>query len=175
MRITLLILLLLALGCKTNNTTTQPMENKNEFTPQFVPGPPALVYKTSEDYNNLVPVILSDDKTEIVSYPAPTDVTTGNGYQTPTVLNGGYLLDNRGIGKNVAFLKLTYEEYSKLPYPPEPKELYELIIDTDPLTELCNCGNKSAFRDITKQLNEMIETNTLKTKCKQIVPILKSK
>ena len=163
------ILLFAALGCKTNNTVTQAPKNKeSEFTPQFIPGPPALVYKTRANYNNLVPVILSDDKTEIVSYPAPTDIKTESGYQVPTVLNKGYLLDNRGIWKNVAFLKLTYEEYSKLQNPLTPKELYDLIIDKDPLTELCNCGIKSAFSDITTQLNELIDNNTLRSKCKKI-------
>ncbi len=37
-------------------------------------GPPALVYKTRADYDKLVPVIMNDAKTVIVSYPHPNDV-----------------------------------------------------------------------------------------------------
>jgi hypothetical protein len=166
MRILISILLLAAIACKTNKTTTQTKDNGETTTAPSNPGPPALVYKTKANYNNLVPVVLSDDKKTVTSYPDPTDIK-GN-YSLPTILNNGYLLDNRGVEKNVAFLKLTYEEYSKLKSAPSPKELYNLIIDKDPLTELCDCGNKNEYTDITKQLNKLIDSNTLKTKCKKI-------
>jgi hypothetical protein len=112
--------------------------------------------------------LLSDDKTEIISYPHPKDLKVGEALALPTSLKNGYLLDNRGIGTNVAFLKMTYEEYVKLENAPTLKELYELIIDKDPLTELCNCGNSKAFTDKTKQLNKVIEAKKLRTICKPI-------
>ena len=143
-------------------------EPKIEFAPVFAAGPPVLVYKTKADYNNLVPVILSDDKSEIVSYPHPSDIFVDGKLTLPLVLNNGYLLDQRGIGKNVAFLKLSYEEYSKLDSLPPLKELYNLIIDKDPLSELCNCGIKTAFTDEVTQLNELIDQNKLRTLCKVI-------
>lgn len=139
-----------------------------EFVPVFSTGPQLLVYKTKADYNNLVPVILSDDKTTIVSYPHPKDIIVGSGYPLPTLLNNGYLLDNRGIGKNVAFLKMTYEDYSKLKDTPTLKELYSLIIDKDPLTELCNCGVKTASDNSVIHLNKLIDNNKLRTTCKTI-------
>src|ERR1039458_8963912 len=109
------ILLLAILSCKTNQKAVQTnTDNKQDFTPQYIPGPHVVVYKTKANYNNLVPVELTDDKTKIVSYPDPKDVKTENGYSLPSSLNNGYLLDNRGIGKNAAFLKITYEEYAKL-------------------------------------------------------------
>ena len=80
-------------------------ETKTDFVLVFASGPPVLVYKTKANYNNLVPVILSDGKTEIVSYPHPKDLIKGSRFPLPFILNDGYLLDNRGIGKNVAFLK----------------------------------------------------------------------
>jgi hypothetical protein len=170
MKILISLLLFSIAGCVSNNKTTtksQPSDER-EFTPQFIAGPPTLLYKTNSNYNNLVPVLLSDDKTEIVSYPHPTDITVGSGYALPTILKGGYLLDNRGINKNVAFLRMTYEEYAKLKNAPTLKELYNLIIDKNPLTELCDCGNKKAFTDIEAQLNKLIDSNTLRTKCKTI-------
>lgn len=159
------ILLIVLLGCKTSNKVTQ---TTTEFVPNFTAGQPVLVYKTKANYNNLVPVILTDDKTAIVSYPHPNDIKTGSGYPIPTLLNDGYLLDNRGIGKNVAFLEMTYEDYSKLENVPTLKELYELIIDKDPLVELCDCGIKTAFTDQTNQLNKLIENKKLRTTCKTI-------
>ncbi len=170
MKIVISFFLLSLVGCASSNKQiikTQPSAEL-DFTPQFTPGPPALVYKTSSNYNNLVPVSLSDDKTEIISYPHPKDIRVGIGYPLPTLLNNGYLLDNRGISKNVVFLKLTYEEYSKLTEPLTLKEMYELIIDKNPLTEMCDCGNKKAFTDIIRQLNQVIDNKSLRTKCKSL-------
>jgi hypothetical protein len=138
------------------------------FVPQYKSGLHALIYKTKNDYSNLVPVLLSAAKTEIVSYPHPNDLKLGSRYPLPIFLNNGYLLDNRGIGKNVAFLKLTYQEYSELQNPPTLTELYNYIIDKEPLTELCDCGNKSKFTDIEKQLNNLIDKKILRTTCKTI-------
>ena len=131
---------------------------------QFAPGPPAIVYKTKADYSDYVPVTLSDDKSKIVSYPDPKDIRSA----APVKLKEGYLLDNRGISKNVAFLRWTYEEYKKLPIPLPQDIIYGNILDKDPLTEMCDCGNKSAFKDIESQLNEMIEKGKLRTICKTV-------
>jgi hypothetical protein len=139
-----------------------------DFQPKYIPGPQILVYKTKKDYSNLVPVLLSEDKTEIISYPHPNDLTVGNGFPFPTVLNREYLLDNRGINKNVAFLKLTYQEYSGLKSVPTLKELFDYILDNDPLVELCDCGNKAAFPDPAEQLNMLISKRKLRTTCKVI-------
>ncbi|MBM2816153.1 MAG: putative lipoprotein [Ignavibacteria bacterium] len=169
MRTLIIILLLTVLACRSNLNISKNREIKEmDFSPQFSPGPPAIVYKTKANYNNLVPVILSDDKTEIVSYPHPTDIKLGSGFSFPDTLNQGYLLDNRGIGINVAFLKLTYEEYSQLENAPTLKELIYLIIDKDPLIELCDCGNRKGFTNIIKQLNSIIDDNFLRSKCKVI-------
>ena len=169
MRIIISILLLTTLGCSVNNQGCKSkVNNELIFTPQFVPGPPTLVYKTRADYYNKVPVILSEDKTKIVSYPNPIDLIKGNSFGLPTPLSNEYMLDNRGIGTNVAFLKLTYEEYSKLQKVPSVDELYEMIIDKNPLLELCDCGNKNGFKDINVQLNRLIEDNLLRSTCKVV-------
>lgn len=139
-----------------------------KFQPQYTPGPQVLVYKTKKDYSNLVPVILSDDKTEIISYPHPSDLSVGNGLPFPTILNNNYLLDNRGININVAFLKLTYQEYSELKSIPTLKELFDYILDDNPLIELCDCGNRTAFSDPVKELNLMISKDKLREICKAI-------
>jgi hypothetical protein len=124
---------------------------------------PVFIYKTRNNYLDNVPVILSGDKKSIVSYPHPTDLKTGDTFLKPVRLKNGYLLDKKGINENVAFLKLTYEEYSKLNAPPDIKELRSLILDDDPLTELYYCGKRSDFDDIVKQLNREIKKGNLNT------------
>jgi hypothetical protein len=158
------------IACKTGNQNKvkKTSENSNAFVPQFIPGPQALVYKTKHNYANLIPVVLSDDKTTIVSYPHPNDVKSSQGVLKPTELLQGYLLDNKGIGENVAFLKYTYEEYALFEEAPNLAELYDQIIDKDPLLELCNCGNISGFVQMEQQLNELIETQKLRSVCKTI-------
>jgi hypothetical protein len=160
-------LMLVSISC-TSGKKTPASGNlpKAVFQPQFTPGPPVLVYKTKANYQNLVPVLLSDDKSQIISYPHPGDLKVENQFSYPGILRNGYLLDNRGINSNVAFLKLTYEEYSGRKEAPDLLELFQQIIDKDPLAELCDCGNKAAFSDIEKQLNQLIEEGRLRTVCK---------
>ncbi len=156
-------------GCNSSSKVINTNKEGVTFVPQYTPGPPALVYKTKKDYYNLVPVLLSDDKTEVIAYPHSNDLKTGSSYLLPTSLNNGYLLDNRGIGKNVAFLKLTYQEYAELKEAPTVEELYTYIIDIEPLKELFDCGNKAAFTNIEEQLNSIIDKNKLPQTCKIIL------
>ena len=107
--------------------------------------------------------MLSDDKSKIISYPDVKDVYFKGNLAYPTVLKDGFLLDNRGIGSNVAFLSVTYEQYSKMVKTPSLAELYELIIDKDPLKEMYQCGNRSKFSDIENELNEAISDGKIKT------------
>lgn len=147
----------------------QSKKNKTlSFEPQFIPGPSAIVYKTKNNYNDLVAVILSDDKSEIISYPAPSDVKKEGYNPNPTILKNGYLLDNRGINPNVAFLNLTYQQYGELKEVPSLKKLFEMIVDKDPLLEMCNCGNRDSIQNTEAKLNYLITKNLLNDKCKKI-------
>ncbi len=128
-------------------------------------GPSAMVYKTKKDYSENVPVMLSADGSKIVSYPSLKDVYYKGKLAYPSKLNDGYLLDNRGIAINVAFLSITYEKYSQLKSVPLLVELYEMIIDKDPLTELYNCGNRYRFKDEVKDLNQLIKGNLKECDC----------
>ena len=118
---------------------------------------PAIVYKTKKDYSQYVPVILSKDKSTIVSYPAVTDIYYKGKLAYPTKLADGFWLDNRGINENVAFTDYTYEAYSKLEKTPSTEELFSRILDKDPLEEIVNCGNRSNYPDEVKDLNQLIE------------------
>lgn len=123
---------------------------------------PVVIYKTSHDYSRNVPVGLSEDGSRIVSYPAVSDVRVGGKYPYPTPLAEGYLLDNRGIGRNVAFLSYTYEEYAALSATPSATELLEKVIDKHPLTEYHVCGSRYQYKDLVNELNEQIRKKRFK-------------
>ncbi len=71
-------------------------------------------------------------------------------------------MDNQGINKNVAFLNITFETYSKLENALTISELYSMILDKDPLLELYNCGNRYSFKDEILELNKLIDKNNMK-------------
>lgn len=164
-----LILIIPLISCKTNIfESKRNIKMQQEESTRLISGPKALVYKTKNYYDDFIPVLLSEDKSEIISYPHPRDIKIKDKFQSPTKLHNGYLLDNRGIGLNVGFLKLTYEEYSKLQDAPPIKELYKIIIDKNPLKEMYDCGNKNAFSNLIYHLNDLIDNNKLKTDTKKL-------
>ena len=146
---------------KIDTTTKKENITKVDKAIDFSVNPVAIIYKTKKDYNNKVPVTLNDEKTKIVSYPAIKDVYYNGKLALPDKLNDGFLLDNRGISKNVAFLNITYEEYSKRTEVYSLAEMMNLIIDKDPLTVMYNCGSRYQYTDIVKDLNKYIDTKQL--------------
>jgi hypothetical protein len=158
------------MACSPSKKQNEPIgipENK-KFQPVFTTEPGVMVYKTNSFYRDKVPVILSQDKSMIISYPHPKDLMVDGKLLLPDILENGYFLDNKGIHQNTAFISLTYEEYSKLSSPPSIKEMMLQIKDKNPITELCDCGKRSAFTDITNQLNQLILDDRLKKVCKII-------
>jgi hypothetical protein len=170
MRILILFVLITAVGCKSKHAgeANGKVVSIAHFSPSFAPGPPVLVYKTRKDYSSFVPVILNKERTKIVGYSHPSDLIIGDSLLVPSPLVQGYFLDKKGINENVAFLTLTYQEYVKLKTLPSLAQMYDLILDKEPLLEICNCGNKSAFTDQIDQLNSLIQAGQLRTVCKGI-------
>jgi len=132
------------------------MSGKNDAA-----GPPTIIYKTSSDYYDKVAVTLSEDKKDIVNYPGIKDVYYKGELAYPTKLNDDFLLDNRGIDPTSAFLNITYEAYSKLEQTPSKEELFNMILDKDPFTEMYTCGSKYKFKDIVAELNAAIDGKDL--------------
>lgn len=125
--------------------------------------PPVIIYKTVKDYSRNVPVILSDDKSKIISFPGIRDIYYRNDFAYPVELANGFLLDRRGINENVAFLSYTYEEYSKLARTPSPENLYQKILDRDPVAEMYRCGTSADYHNLVPELNEIISKEGLDT------------
>jgi len=146
-KITILILTIFLSSCGSSSKMSLP---------DFKSGPDVIVYKTKADYLHFVPVGLSKDRKIITNYPHPSDLKTNGKIAIPTKLKKGYLLDNRGIGPNVAFTKYTYFDYAALKSAPSPEELMNSIIDADPLQEMYNCGSRTDYKTI-ESLNELIK------------------
>ncbi|MDR1459424.1 MAG: hypothetical protein LBI60_04345 [Bacteroidales bacterium] len=117
--------------------------------------PPVIVYKTKKNYDKNVAIYLSEDKKQITGYPHPTDVSAKS---YPSPLKNGYLLDNRGIGKDIAFISMTYEEYAALKNVPSITELQNMIIDKDPIKAMYNCSNRAKYTNTIDDLNKLIDS-----------------
>ncbi len=77
-------------------------------------------------------------------------------YFLPTKLEKGYLLDNRGISINTAFLNITYKDYSELKELPSIEEFHNLILDNNPFFEIYQCEKKYNYKNIVEELNQII-------------------
>jgi hypothetical protein len=139
--------------------TAEPKPADKETTAKS--GPPVIIYKTTKDYSQFVPVILSEDKKSIISFPDVRDVFYKGQLAYPTPLKQGFLLDNRGIGPQVAFLDYTYKVYANFKSTPTVEELQKHILDSSPLTEMYHCGSRYDFNDLVNELNTVIEAGTL--------------
>lgn len=126
-----------------------------------VSSPVVYIYKMKKDYSQLVPVLMDDSRSRIVSYPHPADLKRGGQLCLPTELVQGYWLDNRGINGNVAFLSYTYAEYAALPAAPSIEDLLAHIVDKYPLTGIWACGRRADYKDIVTELNEKITAGEL--------------
>lgn len=131
-------------------------------------GPRAIIYRTRVDVGDAVPITLSADGKEVVSYPHPSDLRKDNGYPIPTPIGEGYLLDNRGIGPNTAFLKWSYAEYASFDKSPTLEELQAAIAFRAPFAEMYDCGVRSRYPDPVKELGEIVHSGTLHSRCKKL-------
>ena len=151
-------------ACPASNVSNKditPTENPSE---KSLANQPIIIYKTREDYHTFVPVLLDANKTKIIGYPASSDVYYKGTFAYPTKLHKGYLLDNRGVKANSAFLNITYEKYAALT-DLSPYKLYTQLRDKNPFIEMYDCSNK--FADTT-ELNTAIDNENL-SQCIRII------
>ncbi|MEA1877394.1 MAG: hypothetical protein U9N86_11065 [Bacteroidota bacterium] len=146
-KIMVLFLAVFLLSCSSNNKVV---------IPDYMPGPKAIVYKTKADYYDKVPIFLSEDKKTITGFPHPKDLMQVGQLALPTKLIKGYLLDNRGVNANTAFLKYSYQEYADLQTHPNLEKLYQSIIDKDPILEIYDCGLRSDYETVG-EINQLIK------------------
>ncbi len=157
-RITLLFLIAILVSC---NATKMNYGSTNALAP-------VVVYKTTGDYFNLVPITLNATKDKVLSYPAPSDLYINGELAIPGKLRKGYLLDQRGINANSAFTSFTYEDYSQMESAPSTIDLLNSIADSDPFEEMYNCGKINEFKNLEKDLNKLI-----RKEFKGCIPLIK--
>jgi len=157
----------LVFSCSKKSNPTTGTHEGNEPVQITTPSAPCIIYKTRGDYSRNLPVILTDDKSQIASFPDVADIKRQGERVYPTMLEGGFLLDNRGIGPNVVFLTLTYDEYGNREKTPGASELMSMILDRDPVTEMYRCGNRGDYTDLVTDLNALIRSGQL-SKCQRI-------
>jgi hypothetical protein len=123
--------------------------------------PKAMLYKTSGNYLNNVPVQLNADGT-LLSYPSPTDIPEN---PTPLQLNDGWLLSPIGITAQSVFTRYTYAEYRALKQAPSPDELLKAVIPGAKVTATLQVpvAPSEALTD-TAAVNNFIATQQLKIK-----------
>jgi len=175
---TILLATLLFAGCSGKKEAAQttasadPAAGAGQLSAAATAGVAAtahvLVYRTKEDQAEHVPVMLSGDRKSILSYPHPKDLRATDGLSVPVELENGWLLDRRGIGMNVAFLRITYPEYAAMENAPSLAELEAAITDRDPLTDLCDCGPRAAYTDPVAQIGNLIRHDSLYIRCKRL-------
>jgi len=121
------------------------------------PGPcdttgPVIVYKTKQDYFNKVTVQLSNDGKKITGVPDWSNAES----LKPIQLEDDYLLKRMN---GDAFLSITIEEYCNTYYEWPTQDLLDLVIDTEPYTEIYECCE--CTEGDTSLINILIRENRL--------------
>ena len=162
-------------------TQTTPQENRNPVSPMVseknnIPAAPQqnvtalnsiVVYKTVADYHNLVSVALSSDKTKIVAYPGPSDIS----HEYPTALHNGYFIGSMpGAGSlDGAFLNLDITKYSQMPeFSLTADQLYDLVLDKNPFSEIYYCPHIDNSANAIVAINNWIDSSQLAQMCSKV-------
>jgi hypothetical protein len=165
-----LVAFALVASCKTSQPTQAlaSTENQSQMTEKQsinMALPSTFIYKTKADYSQLVPVLVSSETKVIYSYPDKKDLLVDGKLRLPSPLLDGYLLDNKGISKDAAFLKLTYAQYVALEQTPSSKELQEMVLDYEPFIELYECKKTIGADAKVYYFNQLIKQGQLQTQC----------
>ena len=104
--------------------TPAPMNDKPIAGAATAMMPKALLYKTTGDYLDNVPVQLNPDGS-LLSFPSPADIPAS---ARPVVLANGWILNPMGVTNRTVFTRYTLDEYRRLPQPPAPEEILKAVI-----------------------------------------------
>ncbi len=149
-------------GCKTPKPVFENQNNKVSMHPA-----PVVIYKTQTDCSKQVPIMLSDDPQDLISYPHPNDLRYADGrFRYPVLLEDGYYLDRKGIGPKTNFLRISYEEYAA--NPPAPPTLLNLVDHSAKILEIWHCYLNINEENLIDSLNFFIFNQKLMNRCKRI-------
>lgn len=146
-------LALTAASCTTSSGAMQSARQETAGEKQAAFLPSVLIYKTSGNFTDNVPIQLNESRTAVVSYPAPSDITAES---APVKLADGYLLDRRGISSNTVFTTFTYSQYSRLTAAPTAEELMKAVIPGSQVTEIVEMPFNITQTDAASLCNTLI-------------------
>jgi hypothetical protein len=165
------IVISLFYSCKTRKEIPPAAVVNHADIIHFRPDSPMVIYKTRSDYSQFVPVRMNAGRTEIIEVPHPSDFIYRGRLAFPVALNQGYWIDNQGITPDVAYLRFTIENYSKLDEPLSVEIMSRYILDAYPLLEMYQCGYRNEYRDIFREVNVLVARGL--TNCMKIeVPLM---
>ena len=161
--IVFMLLAVAAISCKTSSSAIESGEGTSFRSQPKMVGTaaalaPMIIYKTTGNYDNLVPVTMDETKTRITSYPAPGDLYYRGVLAMPQSLMEGYLLDRRGISANTVFTDYTYQEYAAMDKTPSIEELMSHIKYKDPFVELYRLKSPSSREISIEYANDIIKS-----------------
>lgn len=121
------------------------------------------IYKTRYNYSDLIPVVLNDSKSEILSMPTKEVLINNDGsINHPSQLSNGYLISHDfDFNKNIAFLDLTIEEYINSDKLPNAEEQIKYVKDFEPFRELYifKCDKN---KNPVEEVNRLITSNKIR-------------
>ena len=161
----LLLTIVLISSCKTRREEPLAAHVNHADITHFRPDSVLLIYKTRADYSQFVPVRMNAQRTEIIEVPHPSDFIHRGRLAFPVALNQGYWIDNQGITPDVAYLRFTIENYSKLDEPLSVEIMSRYILDAYPFLEMYQCGYRNEYKDIFREVNVLVArglTNCIK-------------
>lgn len=128
-----------------------------------MPPPCTWVFKTDEDYHNLMYGFLNENRIGFAMYPSP------NIKVKPEQLNDGYFAITIGCSSDWAyyfvFCNMTYEEYQT---GMDRSILLSSLIE-EPFEELYFCNMIHEEELTLEEINELIDNQELDTKCNKII------
>jgi hypothetical protein len=151
----LLCMLIAAAACKKSKplkTSCNVGSGKpiTKSVSHFCSAGPLIIYKTAYDYSNNVSVLLSDDCTQVLAFPGPSDANM----QRPVPLANGYYIQ-RMVGN--VFTSITFSQYNHHGIPYTDQEFLSAVADYAPFTEYYGgCGSTD-----TGFLNPIIRSGKL--------------
>ena len=121
-----------------------------------------VVYKSKNDFSTFVPIHLTEDKKNIIGYPAREDLKS-LGNTNALFVENGYYIDLVGVNFNSVFTSYTLESYQKINNP-TLEEFKNHIIELNPFEEMYICDS----RYNNTEIEQFIKKGTLNTNCTKI-------
>lgn len=163
--------LLLSASCSRQSASAALPSADADATAAYLPK--AVIYRTTGDCPELVPVSVDASGNALISYPAPSDLSQAS---TPLQLADGWWLDRRGISPATRFTTYTYAQYSAMAEAPDPAEIMRHLDADCRIAEIRELPmDISAASADTAAVNRLITTGVDQCRLIYSIPTIKPK